>query len=423
VPAAPPDRSCAARRRRADRAAVALLAVLIAFQPLSTDLYLPTLPGLAAHFAVSPAAVQATLSIYIGTFALMQLVAGPLSDRFGRRPVVLGGVGTYLAGSALGAMAGSLEVLLVARALQAVGTCCTVVCARAILRDRYDPAIGARRLSQAMSWVALMPIAAPVLGGLVFAWLGWRSAFWLMAGFAVIALAACVRLLRESHLRPDPTALRPGPMLANYLAVLRSPAWLGFTLIGASMYWALFAFLSESAFVFGAVYGMSPTGFGIAVSGITTGFLIGTVMSRRVLPRLGMQRTLSVATTTAAAAALVMLALALAGVVHPAALLAPQFVFVFAHGLCQSAWQAGSVAPFPRQAGAAAALTGFAQNLAGATGAGLAGVMHDGSVLPICVMAATGGLAATLVARTLVRRHGGVDRPVRVAPAGPPAAG
>jgi DHA1 family bicyclomycin/chloramphenicol resistance-like MFS transporter len=336
VPAVPPDRSAAVRRRRADRSAVVLLALPIAFRPLSTDLHLPSLTGLAEHFAVSPAAVPATLSICIGTFAPMQQVAAPLSDRFGRRPVALGGVGTFLAGSAPGAMAGSPEVLLAARVLQAVGACCTVVCARAILRDRYDPAMGARRLSRATSGVALMPIAAPVVGEPVFAWLGGRSAFRLMAGFALLAPVACTRLPRESNLRPDPTALRPGPMLVNDLAVLRLPAWLGFTLIGASVYRALFAFLSESAFAFGVVYGMSPTAFGLAVSDITTG---------------------------------------------------------------------------------------LAQNLAGATGGALAGVMHDGSMLPIGVMAATGSLAATLVAHTLVRRHGGVDRPARLAPAGPPAAG
>ncbi len=415
-----PDRSSAERRRRVDRAVVALLALLIAFLPLSTDLYLSTLPGLAAYFGVSPAAVQATLSVYIGGFALMQLLAGPLSDRFGRRPVVLGGAAAYLAGSLIGAMAGSLDMLLVGRALQAVGTCCTVVCARAILRDRYEPAVGARRLSQAMSWVALVPITAPVLGGLVFVQFGWRATFWMMAGFALIALVACARLLRESHLRPDPDALRPGPMLANYLVVMRSPAWLGFTLVGVAMYWALFAFLSESSFVFSTLYGLSPTAFGIAVSIITSGFLVGMLASRRALPRLGIQRTLTLATSIAAGSGLTMLALALAGVDHLAAMLAPQFVFVFAHGLSQSAWQAGSVAPFPGQAGSAAALTGFVQNVVAAGVSLLTGVLHDGSVLPMVGMVAAGGLAALLVARTLVRRHGGVDTAERAVPAAAP---
>jgi DHA1 family bicyclomycin/chloramphenicol resistance-like MFS transporter len=209
-------------------------------------------------------------------------------------------------------------------------------------------------------------------------------------------------------------------MLANYLVVMRSPAWLGFTLVGVAMYWALFAFLSESSFVFSTLYGLSPTAFGIAVSIITSGFLVGMLASRRALPRLGIQRTLTLATSIAAGSGLTMLALALAGVDHLAAMLAPQFVFVFAHGLSQSAWQAGSVAPFPGQAGSAAALTGFVQNVVAAGVSLLTGVLHDGSELPLVGMVAAGGLAALLVARTLVRRHGGVDTAERAVPAAAP---
>lgn len=406
----PPDTSSADRRRRADRQVILLLAVLLAFMPLSTDLLLPSMPGIGVWFDVDAGAVQATLSVFIGAFALTQLLAGPLCDRFGRRPVVLGGMGTYLVGSVLAAMAGSLDILLVGRALQAVGTCCTVTCARAILRDRFDPAVGARRLAQAMSWVALMPLLAPVAGGLIHAWFGWRAAFWTMTLLALLALLACARLLRESLLRPDPLALRPGPMIANYAVVLRSPTWRAFAMIGATMYWGLFAFLSESAFVFTGVFGQSPTTFGIAVSTITSGFMLGTLLSRRVLPRLGVQRTLETATSLAAASGVAMLALALLRVDHVAAVLVPQFLFVFSHGLSQSAWQAGSVAPFPRQAGAAAAMTGFVQNVSGALVGWLVGRLHDGSVLPMAAMVAMGGLGAWLVARTLVRRHGGVDR-------------
>jgi DHA1 family bicyclomycin/chloramphenicol resistance-like MFS transporter len=376
------------------------------FQPLSTDLFLPTLPAIAAQMGVGAAAVQATLSVYILGFAVTQLLAGPLSDRVGRRPVAVGGMAAYVAGSVLAMLAGSIGALLAARLLQAVGTCCTVVCARAIVRDRYDPATGARRLSQAMGWVALMPLLAPVVGGLVATHLSWRAAFGIMAAFGAVGLAACVRALRESNRNPDPHALRPGPMVANYAAVLRSPTWLGFTLVGTSMYWGLFAFLSEGAFVFGGVYGLSPSTFGLAFATVASGFLLGTISLRRVLPRLGVRRSLDVATALAAAAGLAMLALVAAGVDHVAAVIVPQSIFVFAHGLSQAAWQAGSVAPFPRQAGAAAAMTGFVQSVVAACAGWLIGRLHDGSALPLAAMVASAGVAAALVSRTLVRRHG-----------------
>jgi DHA1 family bicyclomycin/chloramphenicol resistance-like MFS transporter len=396
-------------RLRAERTVVALLAMLLMFQPVSTDLYLPSMPAIAAELGVSAGAIQMTLSVYILGFAFTQLLAGPLSDRVGRRPVILGGIACYVAGSALAAFAGTLGALLAARLLQSVGTCCTVVCARAIVRDRYDPATGARRLSQAMSVVALMPLLAPVAGGLIAAHLGWRAAFAAMAVFGAIGLAASARALRESNQAPDADALRPGPMLANYRTVLRSRTWLGFTLIGTAMYWGLFAFLSEASFVFGGVLGLSPALFGLAFSAVTTGFLLGTLAVRRVLPRLGVRRTIDVATAIAAAAGLAMLALALLRVDHVAAIVVPQCLFVFAHGLSQAAWQAGSIAPFPRQAGTAAAMTGFVQNGVAASAGWLIGRLHDGSALPMAGMMAAAGIASAVVSRTLVRRHGAVD--------------
>ncbi|MEI7447590.1 MAG: multidrug effflux MFS transporter, partial [Burkholderiales bacterium] len=391
------------------RGTVPLLALLLSIQPMSTDMYLPSMPGLAAGLGVSAAAVQATLSVYILGFALTQLLAGPLSDRYGRRPVVLGGLATYVAGSLLAAASGSLGVLLAARLMQSVGTCCAVVCARAIVRDRYEPATGARRLSQAMGWVALMPLLGPVVGGLLAAGPGWRATFATMAAFAAVTLVVCARGLRESNAEPVRDALQPGPMLANYATVARSRTWLGFTLVGTAMYWGLFSFLAEASFVFGGVHGLSPSAFGVAIAAVTCGFLAGTLAVRRVLPRLGVRRTIAAATALAAASGLVMLALALGGVVHVAAIVVPQCVFVFAHGLSQAAWQAGSIAPFPRLAGTAAAATGFVQNVVAAGAGLLIGRLHDGSALPMAAMVAVGGVAALGISQTLVRRHGGVD--------------
>jgi DHA1 family bicyclomycin/chloramphenicol resistance-like MFS transporter len=398
-----------ARRRAEERNVVGLLAALIAFQPLSTDLYLPAMPAIAAGLELDAAAVQSTLSVYIGGFAVTQLLAGPLSDRYGRRPVVLGGIVAYVLGALVAALAGSLATLLAGRLLQAVGTCCTVVCARAIVRDRYDPAVGARRFAQAMSWVALVPLAAPVAGGLLAAAFGWRAAFWSMAAFALLALWAAARTLRETNLLPDPHALRAGPMAATYAGVLRSPTWLGFTLVGTAMYFGLFAFLAESSFVFSGLFGLSPAGFGLAFAAVTSGFLLGTLAGRRVLPRLGVHGTLSLATALAATAGLAMLALAHADLDHVAAIVAPQALFVFTHGLAQAAWQTGAIAPFPRSAGAAAAMTGFVQNLAAAAGGVLVGALHDGTARPLATLVAAAGVAAALVAHTLVRRHGVLD--------------
>jgi predicted MFS family arabinose efflux permease len=336
MPAEPPSAGshgrAAAERRRDECRAVLLLATLIAFQPLSTDLYLPSMTSIAAGLGLGAGTVQATLSVYIVGFAFTQLLAGPLPDRFGRRPVVLAGLFACVAGSVVA-----------------------------------------------------------------------------MTAFALGAAVLCVRGLRETTLEPAHDAMRPGPMVANDASVLRSRTWLGFTLIGTAMYWGLLSFLSEASFVFGGVDGLSPAAFGFAFAAVTTGFLLGTLSVRRVLPRLGVQRTIGVATGLAAVAGCTVLALALARVDPIAAVIGPQCLFVFGHGLSQSAWQAGSVAPFPRHTGAAAAMTGFVQNVVAACAGALIGRLHDGSALPMAGMVAAAGMAAAVVAQTLVRRHGGMD--------------
>lgn len=390
--------AASAAEPRPDGRIVALLATLIAIQPLSTDLYLPSLPLVASDLGETAAAVQSTLTVYILAFALVQLLAGPLSDRFGRRPVVLAGLAAHVAGSLLAAAAGSLSVLLAARLLQAVGTCCTVVCARAIVRDRFDPATGAQRLSQALTWVALMPLLAPIAGGLVAGAWGWRAAFVVMAAFGLAALLACARGLPESNVWRDPRAMRPSAMLSGYVEVMRSATWWRYTLVGAAMYWGLFAFLAESPFVLRETHRLSPAASGLAIALIAAGFMVGALTARRTLPRYGTRRTVAGAGLAAATAGLALLALALARVNHVAAVLAPLCLFVFAHGLSQAGWQAASVAPFPRRAGAAAAMTGFVQNLLAACVGVLVGVLHDGSALPMAAMVAAAGVAASGIA-------------------------
>ena len=412
----PPAAATAAPSPAGERAAVPLLAVLIALQPLSVDLFLPALPDTARALDVTAASVQSTLTVFIAVFALVQLVAGPLSDRFGRRPVVLGGVGAYVAGSAIATAATTLEVMLAARVLQAAGCCCAGVCARAIVRDRYEPALGVRRLSQAMSWVALVPMLAPVAGGLLVSTAGWRAGFATMLAAGLAALVLCAALLVESNSRRDRDALRPGPLAAAFAEVLRSRTWQGFAAIGSAMFTGLFAFLAESAFALGTLHGLSPWAFGVAVSLVTTQFLVGTVLARRLLPRLGVQRLLAAGCGLAALAGAAMLAAVLAGRDGPAVLVAAQALFVLAHGLVQPAWQAGALAPFGHRAGTAAAATGFVQHVAAAAAGALLAWAHDGTALPMAAAVAAAGALAWLASVTIVRRHGGVDRAAATEP-------
>ena len=157
-------------------------------QPLSTDLYLASLPSMASDFAVSPAAVQQTLSLFVFGFGAAQLISGPLSDRHGRRPVLIGGLSVYLLASLACALSPALDWLVAARFVQAIGCCTAVVVARAIIRDAYSPAEGARVLAKASSLLSLAPILGPILGGYLQVSFGWRAAFVALALAGLICL-------------------------------------------------------------------------------------------------------------------------------------------------------------------------------------------------------------------------------------------
>jgi len=385
-----------------------LTAALLALQPLSTDLYLPTLPAIAADFSASVATVQWTLSVFIAAFALAQLVAGPLSDRFGRYPVILGGVGIYLAASLACLLAPTIGTLIAGRLLQAVGACTCVVSVRAVVRDLYEPADGARLLAAAGTIMGVAPLLGPILGSQLQVLFGWRAAFATLAIFSFgLAIVLLLRLKETNrHRRPD--ALSPRVLAAAWRDVLRSPTFHAFTLANTMSYAGLFAFLSGSSFVLIRVLGLAPTEFGFGFAGAVSGYMIGTLICRRVMGRLGLSSALQVGAFLQASAGLSMVALALAGFRHPAAILVPQFFFVVAHGIVQPVSQAGAVAHFPRTAGSAAALMGFIMQMCAAGIGALIGATWNGTVYPMVLTIGAASTGTLLVAWLLVRRHGHV---------------
>lgn len=393
---------------RGEAASRWLVAALLALQPLATDMYLPTLPSIAAAFDASVATVQWTLSGFIATFAVMQLVAGPLSDRFGRYPVIVGGVLIYFAGSLVCALAPSIGVLIAGRLLQAVGACAGIVSVRAVIRDLHEPVEGARVLAAAGTIMALAPLIGPLLCSQLLVLFGWRAPFAALALFSLALTVLLALRLKESNTSRNPDALAPRVLAAAWRDVLRNPTFHAYTLANATSYAGLFAFLSGSSFVLIRVLGLSATAFAVAFAATVLGFMVGTVVCRRVMARLGLARTLEAGAILQATAGLVLAGLALAGVAHPAAILVPQFFFMAAHGIVQPVAQAGAVALFPRTAGTAASLMGFiVQTFAAVVGL-LIGATWNGTVLPMSLLICAGGVGSLLVALVLVRRFGHV---------------
>ena len=374
-------------------------------QPLSTDLYLATLPGMAADFGVAAADVQHTLSLFVIGFGTAQLVSGPLSDRFGRKPIMIAGLTLYLLSSVACTLAQSLPWLVAARFAQAIGCCTGVVVARAVIRDAYTPADGARMLAKASSLLSLAPIFGPILGGYLQVAFGWRAAFVALAVAGLVVWIAALFRMRESNVQINPQSLRPDSLVHGYLGVARSPAFWAYALPGTLSYASIFAFISGTPFVLIRVLGIPTEHYGYYFACGVLGYLGGTLLCRRMIGRIGLQRSLEVGTFIGLIGGLGFLAMVMAGWNNGFMVIGAQFVVMLAHGINFPSAQAGSLAPFPEKAGAAAGLFGFISML-GAFFTGMwVGASHDGTVMPLASISATVAVGLFVSARILAR-HG-----------------
>jgi DHA1 family bicyclomycin/chloramphenicol resistance-like MFS transporter len=369
----------------------ALLTALVALGPLSTDLYLPSLPTLAEVFATDAARVQLTLSVYLAGFAVAQLAYGALSDRFGRRPVMLGGLVIYFVASLGCLFAASIEQLIAARFVQAIGACAGPVLGRAIVRDAWGPLEAARALAYISGAMALAPLVGPALGGVLTVTFGWQANFALLAIFSGLQVLAVWYWLGETNAHRDPAATQLASMAGNFRVLLADRQYVGCVLALGLSYSALFAFISGSSFLLIGTYGLSPAVYGLCFGLVVAGYIAGTQIAGRLVRRAGVDRLLLAGGWLGAAAGSAMLALRLGGVGHLAAVLAPMFFVTVSVGLAMPSAAARALAPYPKMAGAASSLMGFLQmGLAALVGLVVGhGVAGSQTVLPATVAACT----------------------------------
>ncbi|OGB09047.1 MAG: Bcr/CflA family drug resistance efflux transporter [Burkholderiales bacterium RIFCSPLOWO2_12_FULL_64_33] len=386
--------------------AILVLAMLLSIQPVTTDLYLPALPALTRSLGAQMAAAQLTLSGLLLAFGCSQMVWGPLSDRFGRRPILLAGLGIYTVASLGSAFAPTMTLLIVWRIAQGAAMGAVVMCARAIVRDLYTPLDSARAMSKALTGLGIVACICAPLGGVLSEWLGWRAALMALTVYAVATLALVALRLPETLAHRNPKALQPRALVGTWMQVLRSPTFWAFSLQTTATYGGLFTFLAASSFVFIDVLGLTRTQFGWTMASACVAYLAGTFLCRRLLVRQGLLRTVAIAGALSMSGGTLMAVVAFMGWHQPWALLLPFYLFMLGHGIHQPCGQSGAVGPFPKAAGVASALNGFMMMLAAFGIGGWLGMRLDGTVWPLVNGIWFWSVVLALISWTLVQKFG-----------------
>lgn len=385
---------------------VLFFSLLLGIQPITTDLYLPALPAITEGFGASMPSAQLTLTALLLAFGISQLVWGPLSDKYGRRPVLIVGMAAYSAASLGSVFSGHIESLIGWRILQGVAMGAAVTCARAMARDLYAPVEGAKVMSKGLSGLGVIACMSAPLGGVLSDFFGWRAAMLALFVFGIFTLLLVVMRFQETLKTPNRTALQPAKLFNTWKGIASNRTFWAFALLAATSYGGLFTFLATSSFVFIQVLALSKTQYGLVMFSMSLSYIAGTFMCRRMLARWGVVRTVRAGGFFTLTAGVGIAALAFAGVHTVWAIMLPFYVFMLGHGVHQACGQSGSTGPFPQAAGAAAALAGFFMMVVAFAMGGWIGTHMNGTVYPLAYGVAFWALLIVLTAWTLVQRYG-----------------
>jgi len=380
-----------------------LLASLTAIGPLSTDMYVPSLPAIGSALHASTEQVQLTISSYLLGFAAGQILYGPVSDRFGRKPVIMTALVLYGLGSIVCATTQSIEMLAAVRFVQALGGAGAIVLARAVVRDLYSGVRAGRELSLMGSIQALAPILAPVIGGGLQTVFGWRASFILLVIFALTVGTATARLLPETLRKPTPGPFSLAAMGRLFGSVLVHRSFLAHLGIVITTFVGLYAWVSGSSIVIQGIYGLSPLAFGATYAIGSSGYLLGTNIAVRVVMRHGLDRMIGIGTALMAAGGLMMVAVVTLGLANVIWLVAGMTIYLTGMGISMPQTLAGAITPFHDRAGTASSLLGFSQQSTASIAAAIIGAYLGSSAWPVAGTVAAMGCLAFLF-WTLTRR-------------------
>jgi DHA1 family bicyclomycin/chloramphenicol resistance-like MFS transporter len=378
-------------------ALTAVLALLTAVGPLSVDMYLPSLPDIGRELAASPAQVQLTISFYLVGFALGQIVYGPLSDRHGRKPVLLAALALFSIAGLACALAWSIDALIIARFFQALGGAGAVVLARAIVRDLYSGTRAGREFSLMGTIMGLAPIIAPLIGSMLQMAFGWRAIFVALLAVGSTAAALAWYLLPETlkTRAPEPVSLLS--TVGVYRTFMKNRVFLAHLGIVTCSFMGLFAWISGAPFVLQDLYGLSVLEFALAFAIGSAGYLLGTVLAAGIVTHIGLDRTIGLGGLALAVGGLAMVAAVTLGLTSAASLVLPAAFYLAGLGLAMPQGFAGAMSPFSSRAGAASSLIGFTQQTFAAVLGAAVGHMLGQTAWPLVIAIAAMGCLALVI--------------------------
>ena len=386
-----------------------MLGILTMMMPLGTDIFLASMPAFARDYGRSIGAAELTLAAFFAGNAAGQIVWGPLSDRFGRKPVIIVALASYFLAAAAIALTDSFMLAVILRVVQGAAASSGRILANAVSRDLYDREKLAQLISLIMAAGAISAIFTAPIGGFIADHFDWQAAFVIPALYAAITLLLFVICYDETIVERNPLAIRPLPMLASIVGIARNRVFVAYVLTSGCAMLGLSAFLNSGPGLLIGLYNVTPSTFGVLYALLPVGFMAGSLLSARYGGRLSSNTFLIVGTSSMAVAGLAMLGLAIFGLPDPRLLVLPMVLYMFGFACIIPQCASGALTPFGRTAGTASSLQGFTQSMMGATVSVILALTANGTLYPMAIAIAASGVASVISYILLIRR---MHRPV-----------